>query len=182
MDHRGISGVAKTKIVLSLLKIAYHHHKSTKNSTKTQTNELYNGPIETRMLSNMSAPMEDVEFDVESLDVDVDVQPPTFTSTPTKTVPTSTSDISSRDDPFAPREGKTLLWRGVNMTLVGRPFSKLACLVACFVCLLASLMKSRITRLFSIVAIDLSHISTTTSFIVLLPLPFFDCVVSSPQL
>jgi hypothetical protein len=88
----------------------------------------------------MSTPLEILELDVESLDIDVDVddQPPTFSSTPTKTVPTTTSDISARDDPFAPREGKTLLWRGVNMTLVGRPFSKFACLLAClFVCLLA---------------------------------------------
>jgi hypothetical protein len=28
------------------------------------------------------------------------------------------SMISTSDDPFAPREGKTLLWRGINMTLV----------------------------------------------------------------
>jgi hypothetical protein len=63
--------------------------------------------------------MEDVELDVKSLDVDADVQPPTFSSSiPIKS--TATSDISSRDDPFAPREGKALLWRGVNMTLVGR--------------------------------------------------------------
>jgi hypothetical protein len=30
----------------------------------------------------------------------------------------ATVDANSSDDPFADREGKTLLWRGVNMTLV----------------------------------------------------------------
>lgn len=28
------------------------------------------------------------------------------------------SVLAASDDPFAPREGKTLLWRNVNMTLV----------------------------------------------------------------
>lgn len=28
------------------------------------------------------------------------------------------SQLSVSDDPFAPREGKTLLWKNVNMTLV----------------------------------------------------------------
>jgi hypothetical protein len=28
------------------------------------------------------------------------------------------SVLDARDDPFAPREGKTLLWRNINMTLV----------------------------------------------------------------
>jgi hypothetical protein len=26
--------------------------------------------------------------------------------------------LDARDDPFAPRDGKTLLWRNINMTLV----------------------------------------------------------------
>ena len=30
----------------------------------------------------------------------------------------SSSNIVVSDDPFAPREGKTLLWRDVNMVLV----------------------------------------------------------------
>ena len=29
------------------------------------------------------------------------------------------SVLDHRDDPFAPRDGKTLTWRNVNMTLVG---------------------------------------------------------------
>ena len=32
-------------------------------------------------------------------------------------IPVTTTTIGS-DDPFAPREGKTLLWRNVNMVLV----------------------------------------------------------------
>ena len=31
---------------------------------------------------------------------------------------TSSSNLAVSDDPFAPREGKTLLWRDVNMVLV----------------------------------------------------------------
>ena len=30
------------------------------------------------------------------------------------------SKLSAHDDPFAPREGKTLVWRDVNMTLAGK--------------------------------------------------------------
>ena len=30
----------------------------------------------------------------------------------------SSTVLTSSDDPFAPREGKTLIWRNVNMTLV----------------------------------------------------------------
>jgi hypothetical protein len=30
------------------------------------------------------------------------------------------SMLAVSDDPFAPREGKTLLWKNVNMTLVSR--------------------------------------------------------------
>ena len=70
----------------------------------------------------MSAPLEDIEFDVESVDVDnMDmgmVNKPKLLGKSTKTVASAVSDLTSSDDPFAPREGKTLLWRGVNMTLV----------------------------------------------------------------
>jgi hypothetical protein len=113
----------------------------------------------------MTVPMEDVEFDVESLDVDTDEQPPTFSSsTPTKTVTTAASDISSRDDPFAPREGKALLWRGVNMTLVGQSS---ACCLACFC--------EGVQNVFFVRPLTcVSHISTTFSlFFVLLAPPFF---------
>jgi hypothetical protein len=64
------------------------------------------------------------DFDVESLDVDVDLdsmimidQEPHEHSTPNNSN-SATLDVNLSDDPFAPREGKTLLWRGVNMTLV----------------------------------------------------------------
>jgi len=30
--------------------------------------------------------------------------------------------LAVSDDPFAPREGKTLLWKNVNMTLVSLPY------------------------------------------------------------
>jgi hypothetical protein len=33
---------------------------------------------------------------------------------------TMMSMLTVSDDPFAPREGKTLLWKNVNMTLVSR--------------------------------------------------------------
>lgn len=41
-------------------------------------------------------------------------------ATPMKRTLTSkkSSMLAVSDDPFAPREGKTLLWRNVNMTLV----------------------------------------------------------------
>ena len=61
----------------------------------------------------------DDDFDVESLDVDdvlVVDQPNTF-STPS-TISNATLDANLSDDPFAPQDGKTLLWRGFNMTLV----------------------------------------------------------------
>ena len=47
----------------------------------------------------------DVELGVESQDVD-------------KNIARMKSVLSSSDDPFAPRAGKTLLWRNVNMVLV----------------------------------------------------------------
>jgi hypothetical protein len=61
------------------------------------------------------------DFDVESLDVDsmimIDPEPHHTLSIPNNSN-TTTMDVNLSDDPFAPREGKTLLWRGVNMTLV----------------------------------------------------------------
>jgi len=33
-------------------------------------------------------------------------------------LPRQTSTLDDQDDPFAFREGKTLVWRNVNMTLV----------------------------------------------------------------
>jgi hypothetical protein len=35
-----------------------------------------------------------------------------------KYVDKQSSTLDNHDDPFAPREGKTLLWKNVNMTLV----------------------------------------------------------------
>ena len=35
-----------------------------------------------------------------------------------KTVTSSTGHFASSEDPFAQRDGKTLLWRNVNMVLV----------------------------------------------------------------
>jgi hypothetical protein len=32
----------------------------------------------------------------------------------------NSSQLEAHDDPFTPREGKTLVWKNVNMTLVNR--------------------------------------------------------------
>jgi hypothetical protein len=42
----------------------------------------------------------------------------------TSTHDTQGSESEKRDDPFAPREGKTLTWRNVDMTLVSTRSSK----------------------------------------------------------
>ena len=55
---------------------------------------------------------EDVEYAAEQV-VDADTGKPVFPSTDR-----TLSVLASRDDPFAPREGKTLAWKNVNMTLV----------------------------------------------------------------
>ena len=75
-------------------------------------------------------------------DVDVEVAPPM-------------DGLSKSDDPFTPREGKTLIWKDINMTLVSQKllFEVLAILQAeCFAnhdctfdCALPGLWKSRRT-------------------------------------
>ena len=37
----------------------------------------------------------------------------------------------SRDDPFAPREGKTLTWRNINMTLVSSKLCQCTFIAKC---------------------------------------------------
>jgi hypothetical protein len=37
---------------------------------------------------------------------------------PTKVMNPQASILDRHDDPFAPREGKTLIWKDINMTLV----------------------------------------------------------------
>lgn len=49
-------------------------------------------------------------------DVEEGVEATTTKVPPLVSKKSSTLNVS--DDPFAPREGKTLLWRNVNMTLV----------------------------------------------------------------
>jgi hypothetical protein len=44
-----------------------------------------------------------------------------------------TSVLDNRDDPFAPREGKTLIWKDVNMTLVCDVLRKYASFSSLFV-------------------------------------------------
>lgn len=50
-------------------------------------------------------------------DIEEEIAQPT-TSTKPRLFSKKSSVLAASDDPFAPREGKTLLWRNVNMTLV----------------------------------------------------------------
>lgn len=57
---------------------------------------------------------------------------------------TTANVLDSRDDPFAPREGKTLTWRNINMTLVSPRHQASAtaghtCLCVC-VCVVDSIL------------------------------------------
>ena len=44
-----------------------------------------------------------------------------------------TTVLDSRDDPFAPREGKTLTWRNISMTLVSSTICRYTFIVTCCV-------------------------------------------------
>ena len=59
---------------------------------------------------------EDVEYAAGQV-VDTDTGKPVLSAND-RTV----SVLASRDDPFAPREGKTLAWKNINMTLVRTKF------------------------------------------------------------
>lgn len=67
-------------------------------------------------MANIKAPLDndDIENVVSS------TSPSALSKTLTSKDDTSSQLLSVSDDPFAPREGKTLLWTNVNMTLKGK--------------------------------------------------------------
>jgi hypothetical protein len=72
-----------------------HTKKGTKN---TQIDPSGHGPIHTQLSSSNSEPTPATDNAIE--------------------VGIEATVLDARDDPFAPRDGKTLLWRNINMTLV----------------------------------------------------------------
>ena len=81
---------------------------STKEVTMTPNTDIEGGKAEN---SNKDSEVEIVfESDDAKTNTDKTLAEPSFSK--------HGSQLSVSDDPFAPREGKTLLWKNVNMTLV----------------------------------------------------------------
>lgn len=74
-----------------------------------------NGPR--KSILKESSPLEDVELGVDAPEEEatpVTIQP----RKQPKAIDRTKSILNTHTDPFAPREGKALVWRNVNMTLV----------------------------------------------------------------
>ena len=59
--------------------------------------------------------MQATSFDISEANEDTDVE---MDKEPASSYNRKVSTLDSHADPFAPRDGKTLVWKDVNMTLV----------------------------------------------------------------